>query len=291
MADFIDMTGQRFGLWSVVRFARRDENSGSMWWCRCDCSVAREVARKSLVRGASVSCGCIRSPDLTGRRFGRLVAGDRILPADGIVRWRCACDCGNETEVTFANLLRGGTRSCGCWHRETSRIRRFTHGHTDGGHSPTYMSWKAAVGRCENEGGPGWRDYGGRGISMCERWRKDFAAFLQDMGERPAGLTLDRIDNNKGYEPGNCRWATRSEQRNNQRPAKARSPRHDLLGRRFGALSILAYAGMKSNVAHWLCRCDCGGEKVVAAKSLLKGATRSCGKRSLHPALGPCGPT
>lgn len=277
MPAFIDMSGERYGRWLVLTFSRRDENSGAMWLCRCDCGIEREVARKSLIRGASVSCGCIRSPDLTGRRFGRLVARERIVSADSIVRWQCACDCGAETEVTFANLLRGTTTSCGCWHREAARGRRLSHGHTDGGHSPTYMSWKAAVYRCENESFPQWRDYGGRGIVMCERWRRDFTAFLHDMGERPTGLTLDRIDNDKGYEPGNCRWATRSEQRQNQRPAKQKGPRHDLLHRRFGRLSVTGFAGMKDNRAQWRCLCDCRTEKVIAAKSLLRGDTRSCG--------------
>lgn len=277
MGDFVDMTGDRYGQWSVISFARRDLNSGSMWFCRCSCGVEREVARKSLVRGASVSCGCIRSPSLKGRRFGRLVAHTRLMLPDGIIRWRCVCDCGTETDVTFANLVRNGTLSCGCYHREVARERRLSHGHTDGGHSATYNSWRAAKERCTNPDFIGYENYGGRGIAMCDRWLDSFPAFLADMGERPEGRSLDRIDNDKGYEAANCRWATPSEQRKNQRPPKPRMPKHDLLGRRFGTLHVAGYAGMIEARAHWHCQCDCGRQTVVIAKSLLRGLTRSCG--------------
>lgn len=173
--------------------------------------------------------------DHTHERFGRLVVqrrADNNTPA-GQVQWHCLCDCGNETIVPGASLRKGHTESCGCKGREgrksaTARAKmsesrrgnqnRLAHGHARPP-TPTYLSWTAMKGRCRNPANPAWRNYGGRGIGVCDRWL-DFANFLADMGVRPDGHSLERADNDGNYEPGNCRWATASEQRANQRPQK-----------------------------------------------------------------------
>lgn len=163
---------------------------------------------------------------LVGLKFNRLL----VLSLSGytkqrMLRWRCICDCGRETEVTGAALKRGQIKSCGCLKSESSRkqcIQRSTHGAY---RSPAYNSWRCAKGRCFYHGDKSYSQYGGAGITMCERWKNSFAAFLTDMGERPPGTTLDRYPNREGhYEPGNCRWATDLEQAANRRPGS--SQRH-----------------------------------------------------------------
>jgi hypothetical protein len=160
--------------------------------------------------------------DITGQRFGRLVA---IAPTDrrvsGNVVWRFRCDCGVEKETPISNVRSGNTRSCGCFIRETrkknlSPLATLTHGQSRP-RSPTYRVWAGMIGRCLIPTDSSFKDYGGRGITVCDRWRR-FEDFLADMGERPAGRSIDRINNDGDYEPGNCRWATPTEQRLNQRP-------------------------------------------------------------------------
>jgi hypothetical protein len=161
-----DLSGQRFGAWSIVRYATTRSYAGrgaiAYWLCRCDCGTERQVNGSSLRKGQSASCGCVA-----------FKAQSKKLLLHGYAR----------------TDKRSGDR--------------------------TYTTWRSMKYRCSSSHATQYPRYGGRGISVCERWQS-FANFLADMGERPAGRTIDRINPSGNYEPSNCRWATPKEQRASQ---------------------------------------------------------------------------
>lgn len=157
-----------------------------------------------------------RAHDLTDLRFGRLVvvsrAPNHIGVSDAI--WRCSCDCGGENIVRASHLKSGNVSSCGCLGRERVSRAKTTHGMDK---TKTYYAWAAIKQRCRNPKNRAYQYYGGRGIDICDRWHDSFEAFLTDMGEAPPNTSIDRIDNNRGYEPKNCRWTTAKDQGRNKR--------------------------------------------------------------------------
>lgn len=154
---------------------------------------------------------------LVGQRFARWTVLSRAEnTASGQPRWLCQCDCGNQKAVTRTVLVDGRSTSCGCFKRESNIARSTKHGHATNGITPTYHSWVGMVSRCTNPGHRNYARYGGAGIKVCARWMT-FANFLADMGEKPSGMSIDRFPNQRGnYEPGNCRWATATEQARNK---------------------------------------------------------------------------
>lgn len=174
--------------------------------------------------------------NLVGEQFGRLAVIARAPNGpSGQTAWRCRCDCGVFTDVVTSALKspRAPTRSCGCLKREADAAlaRRMTkHGYAGRGRrryrTPEYNAWAAAKSRCTNPRNERYLDYGGRGITMCRAWLNSFERFLADVGPRPSPRhSLDRRDNERGYEPGNVRWATRTEQDANKRPRRPLSKR------------------------------------------------------------------
>ena len=160
-----------------------------------------------------------KTKHVIGTRFGRLTITERMG-----TRITCRCDCGVITIVSLANLCTGHTVSCGCLRTETIIARSLKHGHARRAkHHPLYVVWTSMMKRCSNTACKDWPNYGGRGITVCAEWRNSFDAFLADMGPRPDGTSLDRMNNDGNYEPCNCRWATRIEQNHNQR--KSNQPR------------------------------------------------------------------
>lgn len=147
--------------------------------------------------------------DHTGRRFGLLVA-NRYL---GGQKWLCACDCGVTAQVSAGHLVSGNTASCGC--RKRAVLGESTTRHGMAG-TRVYRIWKAMSTRCNNPNSLRYKDYGGRGIKVCDRWR-DFSKFYEDMGEPPPGHSIDRINNDLGYSKENCRWASTAQQNSNRR--------------------------------------------------------------------------
>jgi hypothetical protein len=148
--------------------------------------------------------------NLTGKKFGKLT----VLEFVGNSRWRCACDCGGESVVYTANLNRGNTASCGCVKKITSSKRATVHGYSG---TKIHRSWMNIKRRCLDPKYPSYKDYGAKGITIYAPWIKDIKAFAEHLGEPPSEEhSVDRIDNLKGYEPGNIRWADRWEQANNK---------------------------------------------------------------------------
>lgn len=153
--------------------------------------------------------------DLTGHISGRLtVLRSEGRDTRGILLWRCRCECGTECVKRGADLAYSKVKSCGCGHRGG----KITHGQSD---SPLYTRWLNMRQRTSNPNRADYARYGGRGVTVCAEWRESFEAFAHDMGPGfSPDLTLERVDNTRGYEPGNCRWATHVEQNRNRRSSR-----------------------------------------------------------------------
>lgn len=162
---------------------------------------------------------CKPSPrfiDESGKTYGRLTVCIAVSGEFSGRQWLCKCSCGGSIVVRGPHLRNGNTVSCGCKSAEELANHRTTHGLSD---LPEYHVWESALDRCRNPNNRQYGDYGGRGIRMFDQWRNDFAAFYAHVGPRPSEQhTLERINNDAGYEPGNLKWADRVEQNNNRRP-------------------------------------------------------------------------
>ncbi len=206
-----DLAGQTFNRLTAIR-RDTDRPKGKAWWhVRCECGVEKSVQGQCLVAGTIKSCGCIRGSnrlvDLTGQTFGELVVMGQAPRTCTKIGWECKCSCGSITVALGSNLTRGHTTSCG-------HVRR-PHGLSQ---HELYRTWVGMNNRCSSPTNKDYPNYGGRGITVCERWQASFPDWLADVGGRPTPKhSIDRIDNSRGYEPGNVKWSTITEQNRNRR--------------------------------------------------------------------------
>lgn len=222
MGTFIDLTGKRFGRWIVIEPANCHPKR-IHWLCRCDCGETRLIMDSNLRCGSSKSCGCSRyhgrkkslNKTLTpGMRFGMLTT-QQALPAMPYhhPKWLCLCDCGRLKAVDIYDLAGSRVVSCGCKKRRKKDNATMRH--------PLYGLWWGMRQRCSNLRHISYRHYGGRGIAVCAEWSSDFWRFVRDMGDRPPGYSIERIDNDGDYCPENCCWASKADQVRNTRRWKA----------------------------------------------------------------------
>ena len=207
--------GTVFNYWTIIDYAGRDKNSNKLVVCQCKCGIEKIVRFQALRSGRSTKCkDCYTRKfrlenDLSGQKFNKWT----VLYLASIRRrnayYMCECDCGRKEEIAGWSLNKGRSGAC-----PNCRVK--THGMT---YTSTYKIWRDIISRCTNPNLSAYKYYGGRGIKICDRWKK-FENFLEDMGERPEGLSIDRIDNDGHYEPGNCRWTTWSVQAKNKRKKK-----------------------------------------------------------------------
>lgn len=221
----IDLTGHRFGRLTAIKL-HSVVNKRSMWECACDCGKIHIAALSRLRYGDTNSCGCLvhkpahNAVDLTGQRFGRLVAIELHSVLRGKISiWRCRCDCGSACNVRISDLRSSKTKSCGCLYSESRSEINLKHGCSRvGRQTPENKIWKRMKARCHTPSDGCYYKYGARGITVCQRWRDSFPAFLEDMGPRPGQeYSIERVNNDGPYCPENCKWVTRETQSRNKR--------------------------------------------------------------------------
>jgi hypothetical protein len=235
--------GERYGRLTAVRF-----DAKARWSFVCDCGASVTKLVSNVRSGQTSSCGCLRREERAQKNRDKI----RIQPGDKFnlltalqlsdcgsrrTKWRFRCDCGREIHAGVTDVTRGDVKSCGCLHRK--------HGMSQSGE---FIIWRGMIARCENPKTRCYESYGGRGIKVCPEWRHDFATFFAHVGPRPSSThTIDRLDNDRDYEPGNVRWATSNEQQRNKR----NTIRVDYQGRNMALSDAADLAGVNRETARY----------------------------------------
>jgi len=220
----LELAGKVFGRLTAIKEDGRNGNN-FIWLCQCECGKETHAKASSLKRGLTRSCGCLKSEttskrfrkDLSGQRFGRLIAlSDIGSNAHNSRIWLCKCDCGKEMKVASSDLRGGHTKSCGCYNLDKIIERNTTHG---GCYTRLHKIWSNMTSRCYIPSSTRFADYGGRGITVHDEWKKDFSIFRTwaYANGYADNLTIERKDVNGHYNPGNCKWIPNSEQSRNTR--------------------------------------------------------------------------
>lgn len=228
-----NLVGEKFGKLTVLEYYGKNEKGYHLWKCKCDCGNYAIVNNKSIKNGHTKSCGCIhRAKDLTGKKFGNLTVVKKVERKNRSNQWLCKCDCGKEVVCYQYNLERGTSTSCGCLRSYYAKKTRSCHGESTG---KLYKKWSSIKTRCYNKNTPCYKNYGGRGIKMCDEWL-DFWNFREWAYKNgySEGLTLERIDVNGNYEPSNCKWIPMEEQAINKRNN-----------------SFIEYGGKRQTISQW----------------------------------------
>lgn len=226
-----DLVGKRFGKLLVIEKTDERYNNGVVWKCICDCGNEFFAPTGALNAGMKVSCGCKHPANLTGKRFGKLVALEPTKERrNSRIVWKCLCDCGNYTTATSNDLLNGHTKSCGCRKKEIIAERLNKQATHQKSNTRLYRVWCGMRARCYIPSHTHYKDYGGRGITICDEWHdfENFYKWAMEAGydeNAPRGqCTIDRINVEGNYEPSNCRWADAITQANNKRKKKDTTP-------------------------------------------------------------------
>jgi hypothetical protein len=243
MGKIIDLTGKKFGKLTVLKMSNIRKNNHIHWDCLCDCGATTLVGGQKLRNGHTTSCGCMRGQgkgdiksdpswmeDLTGERFNKLKVLCIGTPMEcGTPRWKCLCDCGNISMVTRQSLKRGTTKSCGCHVMEIRKGFKckknpsYKHGYTR-----KHRLWNIyhhMLRRCYNKNSKSYKDYGGNGITVCDKWKNDIVNFIEWSlcNGYADNLEIDRIDNTGPYAPYNCQFITKSDNIKKMHYQKSRS--------------------------------------------------------------------